>query len=530
MSLNPDSQTVLRASGINMIFPGVHALKNVDFSLHRGEIHSLLGENGAGKSTLIKVLTGVYQPTSGTMNLAGRDIRPTSTADAERHGIATVYQEVNLVPQRSVAENICMGRFPKSFGFIRWGQVKQLAKQALARLSVNIDVTQPLSSYSIAIQQMVAIARAVGTDTDKTRVLILDEPTSSLDTAEVQQLFKVMTQLRDQGMGIVFVTHFLDQVYQVSDRITVLRNGGYVGTWRATDLPRLSLVSAMVGKELEGKPAGQSHSAAAADAQNQKDVISINNLGRRGMMSPVSFKIPRGSSIGLAGLLGSGRSETARLIFGADIASEGTVSFNNQLHRFKSPRSAICNDIAMTTEDRKAHGIFPNLSVRENIAIAVQARRGILRRISSAEQKEMADRYVKSLAIKTPHIEQSIGNLSGGNQQKCLLGRWLATKPRLLILDEPTRGIDIGAKAEIRKVIDELCLSGMAVLFISSELEEVVDVCDQIIILRDRKQIAQIAGSDASPEKILHLIADVAPVPVQDQHSGFPVMPAGGSR
>ncbi|MFT3687263.1 MAG: sugar ABC transporter ATP-binding protein [Phycisphaerales bacterium] len=492
---------------MSKLFPGVRALDGVDFELRRGEVHALLGENGAGKSTLIKVLTGVEQPDGGTIAIDGRAVLPQSPREAERLGISTVYQEVNLVPQLSVAENICMGRFPTTLGFVRWRKARAIAEASLQRLGIRIDVGRSLSSYSIALQQMVAIARAVGETEAKAKVLILDEPTSSLDADEVSRLFAVMEQLRSEGLGIVFVTHFLEQVYRISDRITVLRNGKRVGQWAAKDLPRLSLIGAMVGKELSPADLHPHNAAPADDGAALSGAIDVRGLGKRGLVEPVTFDIPRGGRVGLAGLLGSGRTETARLMFGSVAADAGAVEINGKERRFRSPRQAIRAGVAMSGEDRKADGIFPNLSIRENITVALQARRGIWRRIDINTQRDIAARSVGQLNIRTPDASQRIGALSGGNQQKCLLARWLATEPALLILDEPTRGIDVGAKAEIRKLIDTLCEKGMSVLFISSELEEVADVCDRVVVLRDRVQVGELRGEQITPEAILKLVA-----------------------
>ena len=495
---------LLEIRGLTKGFPGVQALSGVDVTVRAGEIHALMGENGAGKSTLIKVLTGVYPRDAGETRIAGHAVRPASPREAEACGISTVYQEVNLIPHLSVAENICLGRQPTRFGAIRWGLIRERARAALARLDVDIDVSRQLSSCSIAIQQMVALARALDISA---KVLILDEPTSSLDEQEVEELFKVMRKLRGEGMGIVFVTHFLEQVYAVTDRITVLRNGRLVGEYETANLSRLQLVGHMIGKDLEEVKALHQRPAAPAP-QTDRPFLAAVGAGRKGTIHPIDLAIHPGEVVGLAGLLGSGRSEVARLLFGIDPADRGEIRIAGKPVRLNHPRAAIQHRIAFTAENRKTDGIIPNLSVRENIILALQASRGTWKRLPPARQLELADRFIRALAIKTPGPEQLIRNLRGGNQQKVLLARWLATEPRLFILDEPTRGIDVGAKAEIEKLIEKLRADGLAVLFISSELEEVVRTSQRVIVLKDRRKIAELTGADITESSVMRRIAD----------------------
>ena len=499
---------ILIMRGIDKVFPGVQALKDVDFTLRRGQIHALMGENGAGKSTLIKVLTGVHPGDGGTITMDGRQIAPTSPRDAEAHGISTVYQEVNLIPHLTVAENICLGREDRTAGIIRWGRLRERARQALKRLDlkVGIDVDKQLSECSIAIQQMVAIARALDVDA---KVLILDEPTSSLDEAEADELFRIMRGLRDKGMGIVFVTHFLDQVYRVSDTITVLRNGGLVGEFPAADLPRLDLVSKMMGKNIDEVKQLEKRAVATTES-GRKTVVSLRRLGRKGSVNPIDFDMNEGEVLGLAGLLGSGRSETANLIFGVDSADSGSLEVDGKPVRVDSPAKAMRLGFGMLTEDRKYSGIIPNLSIKENIILAMQAKLGPWRKISPRKANEIADTFIKALNIKTPSRDQLVKNLSGGNQQKVIIARWLAIHPRLLILDEPTRGIDVGARAEIEELIQTLRGEGMSILLISSELEEVVRNSQRVVVLRDREKLGELSGEELSEQKILHVIASQA--------------------
>jgi simple sugar transport system ATP-binding protein len=485
---------VLELSKVSKHFAGVQALGGVSLRLFAGEVHALMGQNGAGKSTLIKVLTGVYQADQGEMRLGGKRINARSPLDAQHLGISTVYQEVNLCPNLSVAENIFAGRYPRhgvgrAWG-IDWARMHRESAAMLARLNLNIDVSQTLDSYSVAVQQMVSIARALSISA---QVLILDEPTSSLDDEEVERLFVVLRQLRAQGMAILFVTHFLDQVYALSDRITVLRNGELVGEYPAAELGHTALIAAMVGREMLA-PTAQAAGSQEGGGTQQPVALQARGLARAGHVKPMDVTLHRGEVVGLGGLLGSGRTELARLLFGLDPSDAGELLVNGTAVTMDSPVQAIRLGLGLCPEDRKAEGIIGELSVRENIALALQARQGLWPCISRAKQVEMAEYYVKTLGIKTHNIDTPIGQLSGGNQQKAVLGRWLATKPSLLILDEPTRGIDIAAKQEIMNEILVLAKEGMAVLFISSEMEEVVRVSDRIVVMRDRAKVGELPG------------------------------------
>ncbi|WP_239142726.1 sugar ABC transporter ATP-binding protein [Variovorax sp. WS11] len=498
-------QPVLELEGIRKQFAGVDALRDVQLRLYPGEIHALMGQNGAGKSTLIKVLTGALPSGGGTMRLGGEAIQPASPLEAQKLGISTVYQEVNLCPNLSVAENVFAGRYPRRGaveGFrIDWSAVHRRARDLLARIGLDIDVSRLLSSYPVAVQQMVAIARALGVSA---KVLILDEPTSSLDEDEVRKLFEVLRRLRDEGLAIVFVTHFLNQVYAVSDRITVLRNGTWVGEWRASELGPQALIAAMLGRELAAQSARPA--ALPAVAIDAPALLEVQGLGQSGQLQPVDLRVRAGEIVGLAGLLGAGRTELARLLFGLEAPDRGQLRIDGELVRFASPADAIRHGLALCPEERKTDGIVAELSLRENIALALQARLGARRFLSRAEQTALAERYVTALDIKAASVETSVGLLSGGNQQKAIIARWLATEPRLLILDEPTRGIDVAAKQEIMTQILRLAKAGMAVLFISSEMSEVVRVAHRIVVLRDRAKVGELpAGS--SEDEVCELIA-----------------------
>ena len=496
-------EPLLQLRGVTKRFLGVTALNGVDFTVCAGEIHALLGENGAGKSTLIKVLTGVHAPDAGTLTLAGARIAPSSPKDAEQAGISTVYQEVNLIPGLSVAENIALGRQPGRFGFVNWRTIRRRAREALARLEIECDVEAELGSLSVALQQMVAIARALDL---RAKLLVLDEPTASLDEKEVAELFAVMRRLRADGLGIVFVTHFLDQVYAVSDRITVLRNGQLVGEFPTAELPRLALVGKMLGRAVRDE-AGRPSTGSAVPETSAPPLLEARRLARRGAIQPFDLTLRRGEVTGLAGLLGSGRTETARLLFGVDVADAGEILVKSQHVALDSPRDAVRLGLAFCSEDRKREGILPTLSVRENLIFALQAKRGGWRPLSRAEQEKLCAHYIAALHIKTADAETPIKNLSGGNQQKVLLARWLATQPDLIILDEPTRGIDVGARAEIEQLIAQLRADGLAVLLISSEIEEIVRTCSRVLVLRERKLAGEVSAAGLTPARLMQEMA-----------------------
>ena len=495
---------IVTMKGIYKSFPGVHALEDVDFTLGRGEIHALVGENGAGKSTLIKVLTGVERPDKGTITLDGKEVSIRSPQHAQEMGISTVYQEVNLCPNLTIAENILIGREPMKWGSIDWKTMNSMARQILHGLDIDIDVTQTLGSCSVAIQQMAAIARSF--EISSARILILDEPTSSLTTHETDQLFGVMRKLKSEGMAIIFITHFLDQVYEVTDRITVLRNGKLVGTYTTATLPRLELITKMIGRTLfefddMTKLKLESRQHIKGDA-----LLQAKGLGRSGSIQPFDLELHAGEVVGLAGLLGSGRTEIAQLLFGIDKPDSGSISMDGKALKNFSPFSSIERGVALCPEDRKVAGIVADLTVRENIILAMQASLGWFKHLSLQKQYEIADKYIKLLNISTPSADQPVKNLSGGNQQKVILARWLATNPRLLILDEPTRGIDVGTKAEIQKLVLSLAEEGKSCMFISSELEEVLRTSHRIVVLRDQEKIAEYTG-EVGEHKIMESIA-----------------------
>ena len=501
-----EEQILISMRDIVKTFPGVVALDHAQLTLRKGEIHALMGENGAGKSTIIKCLTGVYERDSGEVRMEGVEgnIFCHSTMDAQNIGIATVYQEVNLCPNLSVAENLFIGREPRNrLGMIDWRQMNRDAKNLMDSLQIPIDVTRTLDNYSIAIQQMIAIARAVGMDC---RVLILDEPTSSLDDTEVEKLFTMMRSLRDKGVGIIFVTHFLEQVYAVCDRITVMRNGTFVGDYEIAELPRVKLVAAMLGKDFDDLASIKKENAGEVTGEL---MYEAHGLVHKGTIKPFDFEIHKGEVVGLAGLLGSGRSELVRCIYGVDSAQGGTARMKGQDLKVKAPIDSINAGMAYLPDDRKLDGCIGGLSVRENIVIALQARSGMFRKIPISKQNEIADEFIKMLSIKTASRETLLSQLSGGNQQKVILARWLATNPDFLILDEPTRGIDIGTKTEIQKLVLKFAEDGMSVVFISSEIDEMLRTCSRLIIMRDGEKVGELNSKEVelTQETVMNAIA-----------------------
>jgi len=500
-----DTRPILAMRGVGKRFPGVIALEGVDFRLFGGEVHALMGENGAGKSTLIKVLTGVYEIDDGVIELAGEPVEFAGPARAQDAGVSTVYQEINLCPNLSVAENIYIGREPRRLGLIDFRTMRKRAATLLGSLGIDVDPGSTLAAHSIAVQQMVAIARAVDISA---KILILDEPTSSLDVGEVAQLFRVIRRLREQGLAIVFVTHFLDQVYEIADRITVLRNGRLVGEYRTAELPQRDLVEKMIGKELRVLESLEQQRPALTEVEKGKPFLAADQVGRSGAIAPFSMTIHAGEVVGLAGLLGSGRSELARLLFGADRIDSGELRIGGSPVTLHGPRSAMDRGVAYLSENRRTEGLVEELSVRENIILALQARRGWARPMARRQQEEIAARYIKALDIRPADPETAVRNLSGGNQQKVLLARWLITEPKLLILDEPTRGIDIGAKADIQRLVVDLAGDGLAVLFISAELDEVLRLSHKVVVLRDRVVVAELENTgDVDADLIMTTIA-----------------------
>ena len=495
------AEVLLDIKGLEKTFPGVRALKGVNLTVNKGEIHALMGENGAGKSTLIKVLTGIYQKNGGTICFDGEEINARTPIEANEKGISTIYQELNLVLFQTVYENLFLGREPRTkFGSIDRKAMISEAKRILEELGIEIDVTRPLKNYSTAIQQMVAIARAVSINA---KLVIMDEPTSSLDTHEVQVLFRIIRQLKSKGISVIFISHKLDEIFEICDRLTVFKDGEYVGDSDIGELNQLKLISLMVGKdtvELERNKQGY-------EFANAKVIAEMKDI-RQGMrLNGINIEIKQGEVVGLAGLLGSGRTELAQVLFGSGMPDNGEIFWWGEKAGIHSPADAIKKGMGFCTEDRKTEGIIPHLSVRENITIALLPKLNSFGFVKTKEQDEIVRSYIDRLKIKTPTPEQAICNLSGGNQQKVLLARWMCMNPKLMILDEPTRGIDVGAKAEIEQLIQEFSKSGISVLMISSEIAELERNCDRIIVMREGRVIGELAGDQISQDKVMETIA-----------------------
>lgn len=494
-------EVLLEIRGLEKMFPGVRALKGVQLTVYKGEVHSLMGENGAGKSTLIKVLTGIYQKNGGTIKFDGKEIDCKTPIEANEIGISTIYQELNLVLFQTVYENLFLGREPRTvFGAIDRKKMIAQSEQILNDLGIHIDVTKPLSYFSTAIQQMVAIARAVSQDA---KLVIMDEPTSSLDKKEVEVLFRIIRQLKAKGISVIFISHKLDEIFEIADRLTVFKDGEYVGDYDIKELDQFKLISLMVGKntvKLERKKTGYKF----ADARK---AVEMKNI-RQGMrLNGISIDIKEGEILGLSGLLGSGRTELAQVLFGTRRPDEGEIFWWGEPANIRNPADAISKGMGFCTEDRKTEGIVPHLSVKENITLALLPKIQKMGFVDSKKQNEIAKQYIERLKIKTPSPEQLICNLSGGNQQKVLLARWMCMNPKLIILDEPTRGIDVGAKAEIEVLIQELSDAGISILMISSEIAELERNCDRVVVMRDGKAVGELIDGDINQDKIMELIA-----------------------
>jgi monosaccharide-transporting ATPase len=501
------AESLLQMQGVTKSFPGVQALSGVDFSVQRGEVHALVGHNGAGKSTLVKILTGAYTKDGGHVSLQGKEVSFSSPAASQAAGIATIYQEVNLVPYLTVSENIYLGREPRTrFGTVAWAKMRRDAARLLDNFGVHIDLAVPVNQISVALQQMVTIARAVSLEAS---LVVMDEPTSSLDAAEVQVLFRVIRKLKADGVGIVYISHRLEEVFALADRVTVLRDGRLVMTTMVSDVDTLGLVALMLGRDAEQVRASGMTAFSDTVTTAGETVLEIEHLTRGNAPRDFSLTAHKGEVVGLAGLLGSGRTELARAIFGLDRAESGTIAIGGRRQRIRSPRAAVRAGMGFLTEDRKIEGIVPELSVRDNILLAALplfARLGLL---STRQQRLVVNEMIRRLDIRTPSASTLAGRLSGGNQQKVILARWLCRHPRFLILDEPTRGIDVGAKLEIQRLIQELAREqGMSLLMISSELEEVVEGSDRIVVIKDGRKLGEFTHAEASEDSVMKAISE----------------------
>lgn len=493
-------ESLLKMTGIEKRFPGVHALKSVNFEVAKGEVHALMGENGAGKSTLIKVLTGIYAKDDGEIRFDGRKISPKTSLEAQDEGISTIYQELNLIPYQTVYENIFLGREPVKNGILDRKKMAEESRRILGGMGISLDVSKPLLDYSTAIQQMVAIARAI---TINCKLVVMDEPTSSLDTKEVQVLFDVIKKLKEKEISVIFISHRLDEIFKICDRVTVLKDGSFVGCKNVSEIDKLSLVSMMIGREskvLERTKSGY-------DFTDKETLLKAGPIHSGVRLNGIDIDVKRGEVLGLAGLLGSGRSELAKVIFGSDIPDTGEIIFANMKQSFRQPGDAIKSGMGFCTEDRKIEGIIPHLSVKENMTIALLPHISRFCVVNEKKQSEIVDHYIKKLGIKTPTPNQLVRNLSGGNQQKVLLARWMCMNPKLIILDEPTRGIDVGAKAEIEALIQELSSQGISILMISSEIDELERNCDRVVVMRDGKKMGELIDSEINQQNVMAMIA-----------------------
>ena len=496
----PSNNVLVEIKDVSKHFPGVKALDHVSLSIRRVEVHALSGENGAGKSTLIKILTGVYTYDEGSIIFDGSPVAFKSTNESQKAGIGSVYQELNMIPYLSVAENIYIGDYPMGKTGIEWKELYENAQNQLDSLNIDVDAKKQLNELSTAQQQMVSIVRAVSRDC---KLIILDEPTSSLDTKEVKTLFSLVRQLKEKGVAFIFITHRMEEIYQICDRITVLKDGHFIGTYQAEDLNQYQLVTLMVGREITQ----QRKQTYFSPEKDQNYVVEVRNLAKKPKVKDVSFGISRGEIVGLAGLLGSGRTEVAEMLFGSEMPDAGEILYEGILQKNISPTKAVRAGLAFCTENRRLDGIVPNMSVKNNIVLACMKQISRLGFVISRKRLALVNRYIEELRIKTPTPEQRIRNLSGGNQQKALLARWMATNPKLIILDEPTRGIDVGAKQEVERLVQQIASQGIGVLLISSEIPELVRNCDRVIVLREGEQVGELAGAQISEEAIMQIIA-----------------------
>ena len=499
----PIAFPLLSMRAISKSFGGIPALSAATLDVAAGEVHALIGQNGAGKSTMIKLLTGYVARDAGEISFDGAAFEASSPQDAQSKGISTIYQEINLVPYRSITENICLGRESRRFGLLDWAAMHAEAKALLSRFQIDVDVRRPLMRFSTATQQMVAIARAIGF---KAKLVIMDEPTSSLDEREVKVLFDVIRQLKNSGVSVIFVSHKLDELYAVCDRVTIMRDGRTVKIADMKDISKVELVASMLGRDV----AQVAKSATAFGGRSPHIgavALEASHLSAGHKVHDVSFSVRSGEIVGFAGLLGSGRTETARLVFGADPMRSGSFAIDGVPYAPREPADAIAKGVGFASEDRKLEGIIPDMSVAENLTLALLpqfTRAGV---IDSAKQRAVVEKFITSLGVKCASPDQPIRELSGGNQQKVLLARWLAMSPRLLILDEPTRGIDVGAKAEIQRIIKQLAEDGLGVLMISSELEEIIEGSDRVFVLREGHNVAEFSHDQASEAAVMSAMA-----------------------
>ena len=487
-------EPIVELSGIAKHFGGVQALRGVDFRLFPGEVHALVGENGAGKSTLVKILAGIYRPDAGGVKVGGEVVELRSPKQAQALGIAVVQQEPMLFPDLDVAENVFMGRHPRDrFGRVDWKRMHREVNQLLASLDVSLSSHTPLQGLSVAEQQLVEIAKALSM---QARVLVLDEPTAALSAHEVEELFAIVKQLRERGVAILFVSHRLEEVFKIADRLTVFRDGAHIITAPVSEMNTEEIIKHMVGREL-------SNLFPKSEAEIGEVVLEVRHLTRAGVFAGVSFQLRRGEILGLAGLVGAGRTEVARVLFGIDRAESGEIWLKGKKVHIRSPQHAMDNGIAYVPEDRHQQGLIMNFSIAANVTLPILQQVSRLGLIYPRREQKIAAEYSRQLRVRSTGVEQLVNTLSGGNQQKVVLSKWLATNPSVLILDEPTRGIDVGAKAEVHRIISDLAGSGLAIILISSELPEVLAMADQVIVLHEGRVTGAFARSEATQERVM---------------------------
>ncbi len=507
----PSENTSLSASGICKGFPGVRALDSVDFDLLHGEVHALLGENGAGKSTLVKIFTGVYQPDAGSLRIDGRDMSLRTPAEAFQHGISVIHQELDLIPTLTVAQNLALGRAPvvsgiwgRRFGVVRWTKARQDARANLDDLGVDVDPDTLVADLGISQAQLIAIAKALSRDA---RILIMDEPTSALSASEVDELFHRVRRLKARGVSIIYITHKLEEIFRIADRVTVLRDGHRIATLPISEANIDRLISMMVGRSL-----AERYPRAATTLGDT--VLNVKHLNRRGILHDISFDVRSGEIVGIAGLVGSGRTSLARALFGADPADSGEIVLDGRSVVIASPQDAINTGLALLTEDRRRQGLILEFAIRENIVLppvhSRETNRQYLGRLGTVDYRratKVASGFVRSLAIKAPSVMHPARSLSGGNQQKVVVAKWLATKARVFIFDEPTRGIDVGAKAEIYRLMGQLAAGGAGIIMISSEVEEILAISTRILVMREGRIVAALPHAAANKEVLLRYAA-----------------------
>ncbi len=490
-------EVILTMQGIDKEFPGVHALNEVDLTIRKGEVLALMGENGAGKSTLMKVLTGIYKKDKGTITYEGREVEYTNPREAQEDGIVIVHQELNMVGHLTVAQNIFIGREPKKGGFINDAKMNADAKALFEQLHIDINPRETVSRLTVGKQQMCEIAKAIS---HKAKVIVFDEPTAALTEAEIEQLFKIIRNLRDSGMGIVYISHRMDEIKLISDRVMVMRDGCYVGTLITKDCTKDDIINMMVGRVIYEDPKACSQVAPDAPV-----VLKVEHLNAGRMVQDVSFELHKGEILGFSGLMGAGRTETARALFGADPKQSGDIYVNGQKVNIHKPQEAVKAGIGYLSEDRKRYGLVLKKSVTENSTITCLERFCKGSYIKKNKEREVADQYVKLLRTKTPSVDQLALNLSGGNQQKVVIAKWLIGDSDILIFDEPTRGIDVGAKQEIYELMNDLVKQGKSIIMISSEMTEILRMSDRIVVMCEGRITGELDISEATQEKIMAL-------------------------